>query len=296
MTAAPETTHIDGVLPVDKPAGPTSHDVVAQSRRALGTRRIGHTGTLDPFASGLLLLCVGQATRLAEYLTGMDKRYHAVVQLGAATDTDDHTGAIIAEADATGLTAADVEQALRPLRGEVLQTPPLYSAKKREGERAYAAAREGRALVLEPVRVRIHELVLRSWEPPRAELEVHCSSGTYIRAIARDLGRALGVGGHLLELRRTAIGPHAVDGALRLEELGSTERVARALIPPLEALPGMPRIRLDDAAVAAVRQGRRVRAADGPAAAPTVLMVHAGMLIGIGAVQDGVLHPKKVFT
>jgi tRNA pseudouridine(55) synthase len=149
-TTRPVTTPPDplihGVLPVDKPAGPTSHDVVALARRALRTRRIGHTGTLDPFATGLLLLCVGHATRIAEYLSGMDKRYSATVRLGVATDTDDSTGTVTARADTSAITTTLVEQALAPFRGAVLQTPPQYSAKKRGGERAYTAARQGRAV------------------------------------------------------------------------------------------------------------------------------------------------------
>jgi tRNA pseudouridine55 synthase len=284
-----------GLLPVDKPAGPTSHDIVALARRALGTRRIGHTGTLDPFASGLLLLCAGNATRIAEYLTGMDKRYLATVRLGVATDTDDHTGAVIAESDAAGITADEVEQALQPLRGAVLQVPPRYSAKKREGERAYSAARAGRPVLLDPVQVRVHELVLLSFEPPLARVEVLCSSGTYIRAIARDLGEALGVGGHLTALRRTAVGPHTLDRAISTADLAEPETARAALVPIGEALPHVPVVQLDAGQAAAVRHGRRVRV-DG-AAEGMVLMQSAGdEAVGIGHVDGGVLQPRKVFA
>jgi tRNA pseudouridine55 synthase len=308
----------DGVLPVDKPAGPTSHDVVALARRALRTRRIGHTGTLDPFATGLLLLCVGQATRIAEYLSGMDKRYRATVRLGVTTDTDDDTGGVTAVADTAAVTRHGVEQALAPLRGAVLQTPPQYSAKKRDGERAYTAARQGRTVVLDPVAVHVHELTIVAFDPPRVELEVLCSSGTYIRAIARDLGAALGVGGHLTALRRTAIGPHTVDGALPLESLADEAAVQAALLPAIHALPHLPRIELGDEAAASVRHGRRVRVDAGAGAAPRadagahaeahagahaeahggpriVVMACGGALLGIGEVVDGVLHPRKVF-
>jgi tRNA pseudouridine55 synthase len=311
VTKRPVTTPPDplihGVLPVDKPAGPTSHDVVALARRALRTRRIGHTGTLDPFATGLLLLCVGHATRIAEYLSGMDKRYSATVRLGVATDTDDHTGTVTAEADTSAVTAALVEQALARFRGAVLQTPPQYSAKKRDGERAYTAARQGRVVSFEPVPVHIHELTLVSLEPPVVGLEVLCSSGTYIRSIARDLGSALGVGGHLTALRRTAIGPHSVATALSLDRLAVPGAVEAALLPVIAALPHLPRIDLDDDTAAAVGHGRRVRLADAGLPAPEagpdstaaphpVLMTAGGALLGIAELRAGVLHPRKVFT
>jgi tRNA pseudouridine55 synthase len=309
-TTRPVTTPPDplihGVLPVDKPAGPTSHDVVALARRALHTRRIGHTGTLDPFATGLLLLCVGHATRIAEYLSGMDKRYSATVRLGAATDTDDSTGTVTARADTSAITATLVEQALAPFRGAVLQMPPQYSAKKRGGERAYTAARQGRAVSLEPVPIHIHELALVSLELPVVELDVLCSSGTYIRSIARDLGSALGVGGHLTALRRTAIGPHSVAAALSLDRLSVLDAVHEALLPVMSALPHLPRMDLDDDTAAAVGHGRRVRLADAGLVAPEagadnaatpqpVLMTAGGALLGVGELRAGVLHPRKVF-
>lgn len=297
MTAAEP----EGVLAVDKPAGPTSHDVVAIARRALRTRRIGHTGTLDPFASGLLLLCVGSATRIAEYVTAMDKRYTATVRLGVATDTDDHTGAVIAEADVGSVTRDAVEAALAAQRGAVMQLPPSYSAKKRDGERAYAAARQGRPLVLDAVPVRISELTITRFELPDVELDVLCSSGTYIRAIARDLGATLGVGAHLTALRRTEIGGHSVADAIPLDAIGDDAAVRGAMIAPLDALGSMPSVELSDDDVAHIRHGRAVRApaaagAD-PVAAGTVALAAAGRLIGIGVADgDGMVRPKKVMV
>jgi tRNA pseudouridine55 synthase len=293
---APTAEPAGGVLPVDKPAGPTSHDVVAMARRALRTRRVGHTGTLDPFASGLLLLCIERATRIAEYLTGMDKRYTATIRLGETTDTDDGTGAVIASADASGVTAGEVAAALSRLRGETMQLPPRYSAKQRGGERAYAAARQGRDLALEPVRVHIRELVLLSFEPPLAHVEVLCSSGTYIRAIARDAGAALGVGGHLQALRRTAIGPHAVADALPIDLLGDAAAVARSLLPSLDALPHLRRIDLEPDAAAAVRHGRRVPLPAGLNVSDerVVMLTAAGELLAVAEPQDGMLQPRKV--
>lgn len=286
------TAEPEGVLPIDKPIGPTSHDAVAIARRALRTRRIGHTGTLDPFASGLLLLCVGSATRIAEYVTALDKRYTATVRLGASTDTDDHTGAVISRKDASAVTRAQVEAALEPQRGEIMQVPPAYSAKKRGGERAHMAARQGRALVLEAVPVRISELNITRFDGPEVELDVVCSSGTYIRAIARDLGAALGVGGHLTALRRTAIGVHRVDAAIPLESLTHDAAVHSGMIPPLDALAGMPRVDLPEDDVAHVLHGRAVSAVAPPG---TVALALHDRLVAIGISDgSGTVRPKKV--
>jgi tRNA pseudouridine55 synthase len=293
---APAAEPAGGVLPVDKPAGPTSHDVVAMARRALRTRRIGHTGTLDPFASGLLLLCIDRATRIAEYLSGMDKRYTATIRLGETTDTDDSTGVVIASGDASGVTGVDVEAALVRLRGETMQLPPRYSAKQRGGERAYAAARQGREFALDPVPVHIRELVLLAFEPPLAHVEVLCSSGTYIRAIARDAGAALGVGGHLQVLRRTAIGPHAVADALPVADLADATAVTRALLPALDALPHLRRVDVEPDVAAAVRHGRRVPLPAGldAHAGEAVMLAAAGELLAIAEPRDGMLQPRKV--
>src|SRR3954470_7378446 len=188
----------NGVLPVDKAVGPTSHDAVAAVRRALKTREVGHTGTLDPFASGLLLVCVGRATRLAEYLTGLPKTYVATMRLGEATDTDDLTGEVIHSSDAWRSLSKDaIADALRAQVGTIQQLPPSYSAKKVAGERLYAAARRGETVERKPVAVTIHSIRVLGIDLPDVEFEVECGAGTYIRAIARDTGAALGVGGHL---------------------------------------------------------------------------------------------------
>lgn len=284
----------DGVLPVDKPVGPTSHDVIDLARRALRQRRIGHTGTLDPFASGLLLLCVGRATRIAEYLSGLDKRYHATVRLGVRTDTDDHTGAVIASSDLRGVARAAVEEALGRLRGDVMQTPPQYSAKKRGGERAYAAARQGRAVELAPVPVRISELTLTAFEPPELELELACSSGTYVRAVARDLGSALGVGAHLIGLRRTAVGPHGIAGALTPDALADPVRVAATMMSIRAALVHLPAHELDDGEAGAIRHGRAIPAAADLPDAPVVLLCAGPDVVAIGERAAGVVRPRKV--
>ncbi|HEU0078306.1 MAG TPA: tRNA pseudouridine(55) synthase TruB, partial [Longimicrobiaceae bacterium] len=187
-----------GVLPVDKPVGPTSHDAVAAVRRALRIRQVGHTGTLDPFASGLLLVCFGPATRLAEYLTPLPKTYRATMRLGEATDTDDRTGEVLARSDAwRELTEAQLRAALERQVGEIEQLPPRFSAKKVGGERMYAAARRGEEVVRTAVPVTIYAIRVIRIALPEVEFEVECGAGTYIRAIARDVGDALGVGGHL---------------------------------------------------------------------------------------------------
>lgn len=287
---------IDGVLPVDKPAGPTSHDVVALARRALGERRIGHTGTLDPFASGLLLLCVGRATRLAEYLTGMPKSYRATLRLGVATTTDDRTGAEIARSEHwRTLAETDVIEALHAERGTRLQRPPAFSAKKIEGERAYRRARRGEAPEIAPVEVEVASIRLIACDLPDVAFDVECSSGTYIRAIARDVGERLGTHAHLTVLRRTAIGPHDVADALPLAALDDAAAVQRALLSPLAALPDVPRVELDDAHAQAIRHGRALDAA-AVGGQDLVLLVHAGQLLAVARVRGGRIEPHKVFA
>jgi tRNA pseudouridine55 synthase len=207
-----------GLLLVDKPEGPTSHDMAEIVRRVTGVRRVGHTGTLDPFASGLLLLCVGWATRLAEYLTPLPKIYRGVIRLGERTDSDDRTGTVIGRSDDwRKLDAAAIRRVLEAQVGEIEQLPPAFSAKKLSGRRAYSLARAGGEVDLKPQRVTVRSIELRDLSLPDVCVEVACSSGTYIRAIARDVGEALGVGGHLAELRRLRIGEFSVDAAIQLD-------------------------------------------------------------------------------
>lgn len=296
MSARPK----DFVLPVDKPEGPTSHDVVSVARKALGERRIGHTGTLDPFASGLLLLCVGKATRLAEYFSGLDKSYEAEARLGVRTDTLDRDGRIVAESEAWRDMADDaVETALAGLRGDILQVPPQYSAKKVDGERAYRRARGGRTVELPPVPVTVYELELTDADLPLVRFRVRCSSGTYVRALARDLGEALGVGAHLNGLRRTAIGAWSVDDALSVDELDDPARVSEVAVDPLAALGHMPTLVVDDEAAGRIAHGQAVPLADVEATAEEgepVAVAHAGALVAVGQARDGVLRPRKVFA
>ncbi len=288
----------DFVLPVDKPEGPTSHDVVAAARRALGTRRIGHTGTLDPFASGLLLLCVGRATRLAEYLSRLDKAYEATARLGAETDTLDCEGVVTTEnGDLSGVSEEVVRHALAGLRGALDQVPPQFSAKKVAGEPMHRRARRGERVDLAPVAVTVHRIELTGWALPEIRFSVRCSSGTYVRLLARDLGRAIGVGAHLTALRRTGIGAFEVSDALGLGELTDAERVVAGRVDPVAAVGHLPCLAVDDDQAARLRHGQRLRLDVGAEASDrAVAVAHAGGLLAIGEIDHGVLRPRKVFA
>ncbi|MEX0980380.1 MAG: tRNA pseudouridine(55) synthase TruB [Gemmatimonadota bacterium] len=285
-----------GLLPVDKPVGPTSHDIVNRARRALGIRRIGHTGTLDPFASGLLLLCVGAATRLAEYLDILDKEYEATAVLGRGTTTDDRLGETVFASEAwKALDPEAIATALGDFRGTTLQVPPAYSAKKVGGEAMYHKARRGEVVELPPVEVRVASVELLEVTLPEVRFRLRCSTGTYVRAIARDLGTALGVGAHLSELRRTGIGRFRVSDAVPAEALADPARVAAGWIPPLDALAHLPFVEVDEAGVLALVQGRALPHPDAGAAGP-VAVVHDGALVAIGSIRDDRLKPRKVFA
>lgn len=296
--SAGTSTPLHGVLPVDKPVGPTSHDAVAAVRRALKTRQVGHTGTLDPFASGLLLVCVGPATRLAEYFAPLPKTYVATMRLGQATDTDDHTGEVIASSDGwRELAREQIEAALAAQVGTIQQLPPAYSAKKVDGQRMYAVARAGGEVERTPVTVTIYAIRVISIDLPDVVFEVECATGTYIRAIARDAGEALGVGGHLTALRRTRIGPHDAARAVPVDRLGEEELVRAAMMAPADAVSHLPRVVADERGEADLRHGRAVRAPDGFAAEGPVAVVSArGDLLAVGEAADGVVRPRKVFV
>jgi tRNA pseudouridine55 synthase len=290
-------TPLNGVLPIDKPVGPTSHDMVALARRALGLRRIGHTGTLDPFASGLLLLCLGPATRLVEYMSGLPKRYEAVMRLGMTTDTDDPTGEVLAECSAEHVTVDAVRAALLEQRATIEQVPPLYSAKKVDGRRMYEAARRGESPERKAVRVTVHWIELTRFDPPDATFVVQCSTGTYIRAIARDAGDRLSVGAHLRSLRRCAIGPFTVESAVHPDRLADAEAVERALVSPGRALQHLPSLRVDDSLAQALRHGKQVPAApDVPAGEPVALLTSGGELLGVGERTGDWIRPRKVLA
>ena len=257
------TTAAEGLLLVDKPAGVSSHDVVAVARRALGEKRIGHAGTLDPFATGLLVLLAGRATRLAQYLPDEPKVYEALVRFGRETDTEDATGSVSREAPLP--TVAALQAARASLVGVITQVPPSYSAKHVGGERAYEAARRGEDVVLAPVQVTVHALELRDFEQSpdggvsACRMRVTCAGGTYVRSLARDLARAAGSVAHLETLRRHSAGVFTLSRSIPYETLRDGSAPA-ALAPPIDALEGLPIQPLGAEEVAAVARGMSVDA------------------------------------
>lgn len=282
-----------GVLVVDKPGGMTSHDVVSRVRRALGTRKVGHAGTLDPMATGVLVLGVGRGTRLLGQLTLTTKAYDARARLGLSTTTDDAEGEPVASRDATGLVAGAVSDALTGLVGELDQVPSSVSAVKIDGRRAYARVRDGERVEIPPRRVRIDDLRVHEVALPEVAFSVRCSSGTYVRAIARDVGEDLGVGGHLVALRRTAVGPFTLDDAAALDEV-----TPDALLSLEDAVTRcFPVVRVDAATVADVRQGRALPhrwEAEGPVA---VLDDASGRFLALYAGRpDGSARAVAVFA
>jgi tRNA pseudouridine55 synthase len=255
---------VHGVLNVDKPAGMTSHDVVDAVRRLLGVQRVGHTGTLDPQATGVLPLCVGRATRIAQFLTQADKEYLMTLRLGITTDTLDAAGKETGRADPTGVTREALEALLPRFTGEIQQVPPIYSAKKFKGERMYRLARRGEDVPRDPVPVRVYSLTLLEFASPLARLKVHCSKGTYARTLCDDIGRVLGCGGHLQDLVRTRSGRFALEAAVGLEALErcvAEGRLGEVLLPMAEALSHLPAVRLHPEAGPKVVQGSIVAAA-----------------------------------
>jgi len=209
---------VEGLLYIDKPSGPTSHDVVRTIRRLAGIRRVGHTGTLDPLATGLLIVCLGRATRLAEYLTGLDKQYVASIRLGQETDTYDAEGSVITEKP-VNISASQLDSALDHFSGEIEQIPPMFSAVKIDGQPLYTRARQGEVIERPSRLISIYDLRLIQWSSPNMEIQVHCSSGTYLRTIAHDLGQYLGCGGYLASLRRISVGDHLLEESIPLNDL-----------------------------------------------------------------------------
>jgi tRNA pseudouridine55 synthase len=247
----------DGILNIDKPAGLTSHDVVAAVRRMSHQTRVGHAGTLDPMATGVLLVCIGQATRVVEYLTDHDKKYHAHIRLGVETDTYDATGRIVAE-HPLEVTPDQVEPALRALTGKIEQRPPAYSALKQNGVPLYRLARQGMPVETEPRQVEIYSIDVTRMDLPDLEIDIHCSKGTYIRSLAHDLGAALGCGAHLTALIRTAVGQFTLADSITLDRLRDAflHGYAGQLMSPLdEALLQFEAVILEPDVAQRVQQG-----------------------------------------
>ena len=303
MTAVAETpvTHGvgigDGILNVNKPAGWTSHDVVAKVRGLLKGPKVGHAGTLDPAATGVLPVLVGRGTRIAEYLLEWDKEYRAVLRLGQTTDTQDATGTVVATHSPDGLTDDGIRAAIAPFRGRIVQLPPMYSAVKVAGVPLYKSARAGNTVERESRTVEIYELDVLEIAGPDVTLRVRCSKGTYVRTLCADLGEALGVGGHLLSLQRTRVGPLTVERALTPDEIGAraqTGRLTDDLLPLDAALGMLPAVVVDERTAGRVRHGAAVPAGAGRweearHGTPSVVRVKdpAGRLLAVGKVTGG---------
>ena len=281
-------TTTDGLLLVDKPAGVTSHDVVLAARRAFGESRIGHAGTLDPFATGLLVLLLGRATRLLPHLDGVPKEYAAVIALGSETETDDLEGATVRDAEPP--TDAAIGEAIAQLTGTLEQVPPRYSAKRVAGRRAYEAARAGDDLVLEPARVQVFAWRDVTRVGNRLRATITCGGGTYIRALARDLGRLTGSAAHLAELRRERSGPFHVSSATSLDAVRAGHATLR---PALDALPTIPHVHLSGDDAERVLRGMTVaRVADARAAA--LVDERSGALVAFAEADGAHWQPRVV--
>lgn len=291
-----------GIILIDKPAGWTSHDVVARARRITGQRRIGHTGTLDPMATGLLVLCLGQATRLVEYLAGHDKRYTGEIVLGRTTATDDAEGETTRERPVPPVTEGELRELERRFTGQLMQLPPAFSAIKVAGKRAYAIARDGEVPKLEPRAVVVHGLSLARVGPERISVELHCGPGTYVRSLARDMGEALGCGGHLGSLRRLRAGPFRVEDATTLERLEAVAvrgELEDLLLPCDEGMGAHEAAILGDDGGRRFDHGLMHRAARGSERAADAARIYStsGEFLGVGSVSSlGEIRPLKVLN
>ena len=301
----------DGILIIDKPEDWTSHDVVGKARKILRTKRIGHTGTLDPFATGVLVLLVGKATRLAQFLDKDRKEYEAEIAFGFETDTGDRTGTQKAQGKGQNISVEDVEKVLPEFRGEIWQTPPMYSAKKVEGKKLYELARKGIEIERQPVKVKIYDLEIIQNENQTAKnleletwnlkLRVACSAGTYIRTLAEDIGRKLETGAHLAELRRTRAGRFDLSQAVTLEELEnivSENRLDEISISMNEAVSHLPEISLSEDEIAKTRNGLKLKrenfTADGGENVRMIDALENLLAVGIYDETEKTIQPKIV--
>ena len=265
-------TIMNGILIIDKPEKFTSHDVVARLRRILKTKSIGHTGTLDPFATGVLVMLIGKATRLAQFLDKDTKEYEAIVRLGFETDTGDRTGRIKDKGEGRKVSVEEIENVLPEFRGEIEQTPPMYSAKKVAGKKLYELARKGIEVERKPVKITNYELRITNYEPPTQNdfglwtldfgLKVSCSAGTYIRTLAEDIGKKLETGAHLAELRRTKAGKFGIEQSVtleKLEEIVAENKLDDVLISMNEAVSHLPEIKLSEEEITKTKNGIKLK-------------------------------------
>jgi tRNA pseudouridine55 synthase len=282
---------MDGLILVDKDAGKTSHDIVAEVRLALDERHAGHTGTLDPAATGLLVVALGRALKMVPYHEGHDKEYAVTVRLGVRTETDDLAGRVVEERDASGVAREAIDALLPRFTGAIRQRPPVYSAVKIDGERAYRLARRGEPVELPEREVTIHALKVESFAPPSLRLVLRCSKGTYVRSLARDLGSALGCGGAVAELRRLAVGPFRVEQGVRLGAASEAD-LRGAVLPPDAGLESMPAVVLDPGDARRFAQGKLL---DQGSPAPLVRVYEGSTFIGIGEEKDARLKARRVY-
>ncbi|MBS3823239.1 MAG: tRNA pseudouridine(55) synthase TruB [Wenzhouxiangellaceae bacterium] len=286
-----------GILLLDKPLGLTSNAALSRAKRVLDIRKAGHTGALDPLATGLLPLCFGQATKVSAFLLDADKSYLAEITLGESTASGDAEGDVVERREVPQLTRADVEAVLEEFRGTIEQVPPMYSALKHKGRRLHELARAGIEVERKPRQVKIHRLDMLDFEPPRLVVRVRCSKGTYIRSLAMDIGARLGCGAHLGALRREASGPFVLTDAVTLEALEdmNADQARRLLLAPDAALPHLPRVELDDAEATAIGHGKAVALKQPPEG--VVRIYSRDRFLGLGQTDPrGVLRVRRLFS
>jgi tRNA pseudouridine55 synthase len=291
---------ITGALVIDKPIGMTSHDVVKVIRQGTGIRRAGHTGTLDPRASGVLVVLIGPAVRLSEFLSASDKRYQAILRFGVATDTYDTEGKQVGETKSVDhITEDDFQNLLRDYEGKIAQVPPAHSAVKVNGEKAYNLARRGEEVHLEPRMIDVYNLEILEWAPPEAVIDVYASSGTYVRSLANDLGSDLGVGAHLTGLRRTKNGQFTLRDAVRLQDLKETFEVGdwyKHLIPAADTLADWHTLDLSPDDMEKIKYGQRIPAEQGSSGWARGLSEQGDLIALLEAAEgDDTWQPRKVF-
>ncbi len=297
---------VDGILVLDKPAGMSSNQALQAAKRLYFAAKAGHTGSLDPLATGVLPLCFGEATKFSQFLLEADKAYESTLVLGAATDTGDADGQILEQVDASQVDQAGVEAALAGFRGEIEQVPSMYSAIKRGGQPLYKLARQGIEVEREARTVQIHRLELRAFRPgaaPEVDIYLECSKGTYVRSLAEDLGRVLGCGAHVRTLRRTRAGPFGLGDSVTLETLESLKGAGRlaemdALLQPADAaLGGLPLVRLSESGGFYMRQGQPVLVPNAPCNGMVRVALETGEFLGVGEIlDDGRVAPRRLIV
>lgn len=292
--------NVNGILLLDKPLGITSNDALQRVKNLYRARKAGHTGSLDPLATGLLPICLGDATKLSAFLLDADKRYRVRVRLGVTTTTGDAEGEVLQTASTDGVDEARILEILPRFSGEIDQLPPMYSALKHKGERLYKLARQGIEVERKPRRIHIFSMVLSDWSGDEFTLDVHCSKGTYVRTLAEDIGNAAGCGAHVSALRRTGVGPYRDQDLItaeRLEELrGEGNAALDALLLPLEsALMHWPEVRLSDDATYYMKKGQAILVPQAPTEGWVRLYTKAGLFLGVGEIaDDGKVQPKRL--